>query len=246
MKKLLVVAVHPDDETLGCGGTLLRLKAEGRSIHWLIVTSIYAQNEKETLTKNSCGQDFLWQHERIDPVFFSGEKVEDRSKELKQVREAYCFDSVHELCRPAMCLDQVPIGEMINDISKVMHEVRPDTVILPFKSDIHSDHRVVFEAAYSCTKSFRYPFVRRIMMMETLSETDFAPSTRENMFCPNVFVNITGHIQKKIDIMSLYKGEMAPPPFPRSAQNIRALAVNRGSASGFVYAESFMLLKECF
>lgn len=246
MKKILVVAVHPDDETLGCGGTLLRFKAEGKSIHWLIVTSIYAQNEKEGWTKNSCGQDFLWQREKIDPVFFPSDQVENRGKELNQVREAYPFNSIHELCLPAMCLDQVPIAEMINNISKVMHKVRPDTVILPFKADIHSDHRVVFEAAYSCTKIFRYPFVRRIMMMETLSETDFAPSTKEDMFCPNVFVDITGYIHKKIDIMSLYAGEMAPPPFPRSAQNIRALAVNRGSASGFEYAEGFMLLKECF
>jgi len=145
-----------------------------------------------------------------------------------------------------MCLDQLPIGEMIKDISKVMHEVRPDTVILPFKADIHSDHRVVFEAAYSCTKSFRYPFVRKVMMMETLSETDFSPVTKEDVFCPNVFVNIADYIQKKIDIMSLYKGEMGPPPFPRSAENIRALAVYRGGTCAFEYAESFMLLKECF
>lgn len=246
MKKLLIVAVHPDDETLGCGGTLLRFKAEGATIHWLIATSIYANNGKGALTKNSCGQDSFWQHDKVDPVFFPMHQVEERAKELKQVREAYSFDSVHELCLPANRLDQLPIGEMIKDISRVIHEVRPDTVILPFKADIHSDHRVVFETAYSCTKIFRYPFVRRVMMMETLSETDFAPSTKEDMFCPNVFVNIADYIEKKIDIMSLYKGEMAPPPFPRSAQNIRALAVYRGGASGFEHAESFMLLKECF
>jgi LmbE family N-acetylglucosaminyl deacetylase len=246
MKRLLVVAVHPDDETLGCGGTLLRLKAEDRFIHWLVVTSIYTKDDKEALTKTSCGQNFPWKDEKINPVLFPKDQMENRVKELKQVRDAYSFDSVYELCWPAMCLDQVPIGVLVNDISRVMHEVRPDTVILPFKADIHSDHRVVFEAAYSCTKTFRYPFVRRVMMMETLSETDFAPCTKEDMFCPNVFVDITDYIQKKIDIMSLYAGEMASPPFPRSAQNICSLAINRGSTSGFEYAESFMLLKECF
>ena len=246
MKNILVVAVHPDDETLGCGGTLLRFKAEGGFIHWLIVSSIYAQGEKGAWTKKSCGQDVLREYQKIDPVFFTEEQMEERAKELKRVREAYSFDSVHELCLPTMCLDQLPMGEMIKDISKVVYEVRPDTVILPFRADIHSDHRVAFEAAYSCTKRFRYPFLRRVMMMETLSETDFALSTKEDMFCPNVFVNITDYIQKKIDIMSLYKGEIGPPPFPRSVQNIRALAVYRGGASSFEHAESFMLLKECF
>lgn len=246
MKKILIVAVHPDDETLGCGGTLLRFKAEGSSIHWLIVSSIYAQNEKGAWTKNSCGQEVLWEHQKIDPIFFPKEQMEERAKELKRVRETYPFDSVHELCLPTMCLDQLPMGEMIKHISKVMHEVRPDTVILPFKGDIHSDHRIAFEAAYSCTKSFRYPFLRRVMMMETLSETEFATGTKEDMFCPNVFVNITDYIQKKIDILSLYKGEMDLPPFPRSTQNVHALSVYRGGASGFEHAESFMLLKECF
>ena len=81
-------------------------------------------------------------------------------------------------------------------------------------------------------------------MMETLSETDFAPSTKEDMFCPNVFVDISNFIEKKIQIMSLYKGELSKPPFPRSKENIRALAINRGATSGYKYAESFMLLKE--
>jgi LmbE family N-acetylglucosaminyl deacetylase len=102
----------------------------------------------------------------------------------------------------------------------------------------------MFEAVYSCTKSFRYPFIRKIYMMETLSETDFALSTKEDSFVPNVFVDISEFLQKKIDIMRVFESEIADHPFPRSLRNIEALATLRGATAGCEYAESFMLLKE--
>jgi len=81
--------------------------------------------------------------------------------------------------------------------------------------------------------------------METLSETEFAPSTKEDMFCPNFFVDISQFISKKINIMSLYTGETATPPFPRSIENIKALSTYRGAMCGVDAAESFMLLRYC-
>ena len=80
--------------------------------------------------------------------------------------------------------------------------------------------------------------------METLSETEFAPSIDKDSFIPNTFVNITKYINKKIKIMNIYKSEINKHPFPRSEKNIKAIATFRGSMSGFKYAESFMLLKE--
>ena len=80
--------------------------------------------------------------------------------------------------------------------------------------------------------------------METLSETKFSLSTKEDSFIPNVFVDINDYMDKKIEIMKIYKGEMGMYPFPRSERNIKALATYRGATSGCEYAESFMLLKE--
>ena len=80
--------------------------------------------------------------------------------------------------------------------------------------------------------------------METLSETEFAPSTKEDSFVPNMFVDITDFIDRKIEIMKIYKGEFDDHPFPRSERNIRALATFRGATAGCEYAESFMMLKE--
>ena len=214
--KVLVIAVHPDDETLGCGGTLLKYKANGDEIHWLICTTI---DEKHSY-------------------------YEKREKEIEEVSKFYNFNSVHNLRLKTMQVDEYSISELIGKISKVINDIKPNIIYLPFKGDVHSDHRKIFEASYSCTKSFRYPFVKKIYMIETLSETEFAPSTKEDSFIPNVFVDITNFFEKKIEIIKIFESEISEHPFPRSKKNLEALAIFRGATSGCEYAESFVLLKE--
>ena len=110
--------------------------------------------------------------------------------------------------------------------------------------DVHSDHRVSFSALYSCLKSFRHPFVKQIYSFEALSETEFAVATSDNAFVPNVFVDITPYIDKKLEIMSMYEVELMEEPWPRSLSTIKALARVRGSRAGVMYAEAFQLLYE--
>ncbi|OHE00534.1 MAG: GlcNAc-PI de-N-acetylase [Sulfurimonas sp. RIFCSPLOWO2_12_36_12] len=214
--KVLVVAVHPDDETLGCGGTLLKHKSKGDEIHWLICTTI---DKKHSY-------------------------YETREKEIEEVSKLYSFDSVHNLRLKTMQVDEYSVSELIGKISKIISEVQPNIIYLPFKGDVHSDHRKIFEASFSCTKSFRYQFIKKIYMMEVLSETEFAPSTKEDSFIPNVFVDISSYMDKKIEFMNIFKSEMAEHPFPRSERNLKALAILRGATCGCEYAESFVLLKE--
>ena len=214
--KVLIIAVHPDDETLGCGGTLLKHKANGDEIHWLICT---------TIDKNHS-------------------YYETREEEIEEVSNLYKFNSVHNLRLKTMQVDEYSMSELVGKISKVINEIKPNIIYLPFKGDVHSDHREIFEASYSCTKSFRYPFIRKIYMMETLSETEFAPSTKEDSFVPNTFVDISEFIDKKLEIMQVFKSEIDKHPFPRSERNLRALAIFRGATCGCEYAESFVLLKE--
>jgi len=216
MNKVLVIAVHPDDETLGCGGTLLKHKANGDEIHWLICTETNSTN------------DFY----------------KTRKKEIEIVSNLYNFNTVTNLELKTMQVDEYSMSELIGKISKVINEIKPNIIYLPFKGDVHSDHRKIFEAAYSCTKSFRYPFIKKIYMIEALSETEFAPSTKEDSFIPNVFVDITDFMDKKLEIMKVFESEMAEHPFPRSERNLKALATLRGATAGCEYAESFVLLKE--
>lgn len=216
MNNVLVIAAHPDDETLGCGGTLLKHKANGDSIYWLICT----ETNKE--------KDFY--------------KI--RENEVEKVSKMYGFDGVHHLELKTMQVDEYSIGWLIGRISKIINELKPNIIYLPFKGDAHSDHRKIFEVSYSCTKSFRYPFIKKIYMMEVLSETEFAPNTKEDSFIPNVFVDISDYIDKKIEIVKVFESEIGEHPFPRSERNIRALGTLRGATAGCDYAESFTLLKE--
>jgi LmbE family N-acetylglucosaminyl deacetylase len=216
MKKIIVIAVHPDDETLGSGGTLLKHKEDGDEIHWLICTTI----------------------EKTDSNF------EVREKEIKKVDKIYGFKTINNLRLKTTRVDEYSNHRLVKLISDIFNEIRPNIIYLPFKGDIHSDHREIFNAAYSCTKSFRFPFVEKIYVMETLSETEFSPVDGEKNFTPNVFVDISNFIDKKIEIMRIYKSEIGEHPFPRSEKNIRALATYRGASAGFNYAESFILIKE--
>lgn len=222
MNKVMVVAVHGDDETLGCGGTLLKHKAQGDEIHWLLLTGP---------TENH-------------PFNFSKDVIEKRNKTIERVGKMYGFDSVNYLALPTICVHAVDFGEIVHKVSSVITKIQPNVIYMMNNNDVHSDHRVAFDAVYSCTKSFRYPFIEKIYMMETLSETEFAPAIAAKTFIPNVFVEITDYIDRKLEIMSMYEGELMEEPWPRSLSSIKALARVRGSRAGVMYAEAFQLLYE--
>ena len=220
--QIIVISPHPDDETLGCGGTILKHKEDGDSINWLIITGM---TEKQG---------------------FSPQVITQRQEEIESVARMYGFETVHNLNLPTTRLDEMSSGDIINGISKVVLEVKPHTVYLPNRSDVHSDHRVVFNTAWSCCKTFRFPFIRRVLMYETPSETDFIPPFPETAFFPNIFSDISPYLERKIEIMRVYRDEMEEHPFPRSEQNIRSLAIVRGATANVEYAEAFMLLKEVY
>jgi LmbE family N-acetylglucosaminyl deacetylase len=219
--KTLVVAPHADDELLGCGGTLLRRRAAGGVVGWLLVTSMNA--------------DRAW----------GTEKIEQRQREIVQVRDGLGVlpEHLYELGLQTTQLDQVPTGVLVGRISEVFEKFRPEEVLVPHAHDIHSDHRIVFDAVAACTKWFRYPSVKRVMAYETISETDFILKS-EGVFNPTFFVDITDFIDRKIALMGIYRSELGVHPFPRSESGLRALATLRGAQSGFGSAEAFQLLRE--
>lgn len=220
MKNVLVIAVHPDDETLGCGGTLLRHKAHGDTVHWLILTR------------------------PTEEYGFAPETAIVQNGVVQKVGSAYQFDSVSQLHFPATGLADIKQGELIKTVSQKIEEIRPAIIYIPFHSDIHGDHKTAFQAIHSCTKPFRYTFIEKIMMMETISETDQAVVNLATYFSPMVYVDVSKYIDLKLKILSLYESEIGLPPFPRSLDAIKSLARVRGAASNFKYAEAFMLLRE--
>ncbi len=220
MKNILVVSVHPDDETLGCGGTLLKHNEKGDNIFWLILTRA---NDKITSIANI---------------------VDLQKQYVNKVAATYNFQEFKQLSFLTTELDRYPLGGIIIEISKYIDQIKPSVIYFNHYNDVHSDHRVAFDAIYSCTKSFRYPFITKILMYETLSETEFAPALPCASFIPNVYVDITDYLDQKIEIMKLYETELMEEPYPRSISSIEALARFRGSRAGVKYAEAFMLLYE--
>lgn len=216
------MAVHADDETLGCGGTLLKHKAQGDEIYWLLLTGP---------TRNH-------------PTCFTDEHIQERAERVNNVAGMYgCKDLIY-LELPTQLIHTLDLRDIIQKISVVLKKIKPNIIYTMFNNDVHSDHRVAFDAVYSCTKSFRYPFIEKIYMMETLSETEFSPALPSTSFVPNVYVDITPYMDKKLEIMSIYETEVMQEPYPRSLSSIKALARVRGSRAGVMYAEAFMLLYE--
>lgn len=218
--RILLISPHPDDETLGAGGTILKLTEENNSIYWLIIT------------------------EMSEKLGFSKEEILNRQREIEKVAEMYGFENVFNFNFPTTKLDTIPIGDLISKISAYIYKIRPEIIFVNNRSDIHTDHKITFQAVVSATKPFRMNFIKKILMYETVSETDALISLIENAFLPNIFVDISNYIGKKLEIMSIYKSEIMEYPLPRSLDSIKVLARVRGSQMGVEYAEAFMLVRE--
>jgi len=136
------------------------------------------------------------------------------------------------------------MAELVRKIQAAIQNIRPEIVYIPNRSDAHSDHRVAVEAILGATKSFRCPFIRRILAYECLSETEMAPPFTASAFVPTVFVDITQEYSIKRQAMQLYASELMDSSLPRSLEVMEALARFRGSRIGVTFAESFMLLFE--
>jgi len=222
--RTLVLAPHPDDETLGCGGTTLRLKAEAaQPVYWVIMTRMTAQAGYDT------------------------EAIRQRDVEIARVGQRYGFDETIQLPFDAASLDAIPLSRLIQELAGVFDRLQPETILLPHPADAHSDHGRTFVAGSACSKWFRRRYLRRVMCYEVLSETRFNLDPSLKPFAPNCYVKLTPEwVEEKIGIMREYATEMAPFPFPRSAEAIRSLASVRGSECGAHAAEAFVLLKEAF
>ncbi len=219
MANVLVISTHPDDETLGMGGTLLKKRIQGDFLSWMIITSAYGPRWDE-------------------------KAVQEKEAEIASVAKPYQFQKTFRLDFPAAALNGSHRSDLLDSIRKGLEEAKPDQVYLMFGRDIHTDHQLAFDCALSVMKPFRYPGIRQIYCYETLSSTEMAAPLSGNAFLPNAYCDISDYIDEKIRIMELYRTESQAFPLPRSPESTRALARFRGSTAGVPYTESFMVLRE--
>ena len=217
--KSLVISPHPDDEVLGAGGTLFKRKKSSKSnlLYWIIVTRLKRNSPKKIILK--------------------------REKEIEKVSKSFGFKKVFQLNFYSTELDSTSKKKLISNFSEIFNEVKPDELFVPHFSDVHSDHKIVAEVISTCTKNFRFSFIKKILAYEVISETDFNLD-RKKIFFPNYYEDISKFLTKKKNVMKIYKSEIKNFPFPRSIKAIDALAKLRGSQIGKNAAESFEVLRE--
>lgn len=216
--RLLVVAPHPDDEVLGAGGTIARLGDAGGQVVIAIVT-------------------------RGAPPLFSEEAVASVRREARAAHELLGVSRTVFLDHPAAQLDEVPHHELNRTLGELLREVAPDTLLLPFVGDMHLDHQLTFLSAMVAARPHGADFPRRILCYETVSETHWNAPSMTPGFVPNVFVDISAQLERKLEAMRLYGSQQRDFPHERSLTAIRALAICRGSTVHRAAAEAFMLVR---
>jgi LmbE family N-acetylglucosaminyl deacetylase len=224
-QKVLVVAAHPDDEVLGCGGTIAKHVEKGDDVFTLIIgdgiTSRYAESELD--------KDYV--NKQVNKI---KENCLDAAKILG-VKEVTIIGN--HCCR----FDKIPLLDITKLIEKKIGKIKPDVIYTHSPLDVNNDHRIVFKAVLIATRPLPGFCVKKLLAFEVLSSTEW---NFYNKFRPNVYEDISQTINKKIEAMESYGHELRDFPHPRSIEAMKILAKKRGCEVGVNYAESFELIRE--
>lgn len=215
--RVLVISAHPDDEVIGAGGTLARHVAHGDEVYWCVVTQGY------------------------DPPW-PPEVLAEARKQVYAVQRFLGIKQVSFCGFPTVKLNTVPNIELTSALQAVVDDVRPDIVYTTPYCDVNLDHRVVCEATIVATRPLPGCSVKRLLSYE------ISPTTRFGLqpFAPNVYVDISAFLDKKLEAMYCYKTELREFPHPRSLRGLELLARERGLGIGVEAAECFQLIHEIF
>lgn len=215
-KKALIIAPHPDDESLGLGGTIKRMTNLKIDVSVLIVSG------------------------HMPPLYTPAEY----KKTVKESKKAFKFLGIQKfkfLDIPATKLNEVPVSELNYRINSFVKESNPDVVFIPFP-DRHIDHRIVFDSSIVASRPVGKKYPKYVFLYETLSETHWNVPDVEPNFSPNLFINIDKEIKSKLKALSFYKSQIKNNT-PRSLNAVKALAEFRGSQNGCKFAEAFKIVR---
>lgn len=215
---VLVVAPHPDDEVLGCGGTIARMSELGE-VHVAVVTAGRAPR-------------------------FAAAQARAVRREAKAAHRLLGVAHTHFLDLPAAELDTVAHADVNAALQEVVRRVGPRTILAPFPGDIHLDHQLVFRSCLVAARPRSFDAPVRLLAYETLSETNWGAPGIDPAFAPTVFVDIAATLETKIAAFECFESQVRPFPDERSPIAIRALAALRGATVHRHAAEAFILIRE--
>ena len=217
--KVLIIAPHPDDEVLGCGGTIAKHVAFGNEVYVCVVTK------------------------GAEPLF-SEEQVEKVRGECRKANNILGVKGIEFLDFPAAMLEEVPRYKLNDALSNIIQNIKPNEVYIPHRGDMQLDHKLIVDAAMVALRPKYEHVVNRIYSYETPSETGWDVPNEENAFIPNVYNDISRHIETKLEALECYQTQMGHYPNARSVEAEKALAMYRGSTVHTEYAEAFELIRE--
>ncbi len=221
---VLVIAAHPDDEVLGCGGTIARLAQEGQEIYIAIlgegITSRYSHREQA-----------------------DQEMVETLHRRSRQVASLLGAEELFMYNLPDNRFDTVPLLDVVKIIEALLEKFKPDTVYTQHGGDLNIDHNIVYRATLTATRPTAGQSVKTLYAYEVASSTEWAFQKFSPVFQPNVFVDIKSTLETKLEAMELYESEARSFPHPRSPEALRAIAQRWGSVAGLMAAEAFELIR---
>ena len=224
-KKVLIVAAHPDDEVLGCGGTIARLTDEGHDVYIAIlsggVTSRFKKSEE-----------------------VSSELVKELQKKSHQASEILGTKELYMYSLPDNLFDTVPLLDIVKIIEELIKKLKPSVIYTHYGGDLNIDHVITHRAVLTSTRPIRGHPVKELYAFEVPSSTEWSLGQFQTAFSPNVFVDIHDKLNVKIKAMEIYESESRSFPHPRSSKALKALAHFRGSTAGFDAAEGFQLVRK--
>ena len=221
-KKILIIAAHPDDEILGCGGTVARLVTEGYEA-WSLILGEGVTSRDDTRDPGKRSEDIKQLNNQVH-----------RANKIIGIKEVFTHDF------PDNRFDTLPLLDIVKVIEKTINQVKPDLIFTHFEKDLNVDHRITYQAVVTSTRPSPREPVRGIYAFEILSSTEW---NWPLSFSPDVFFNIDKGINKKIKAMSEYKSELRDFPHPRSLKGVKLNAEYWGMRSGLKYAEAFKLVR---
>ena len=222
--KVLIVAAHPDDEVLGCGGIITRLVREGHDVYGAILgEGITARYDKRKHAEHGIIRDL--------------QNLSRQVSELLGVKELCLYDL------PDNRFDTVPLLDIIKIVEKLMTRFQPQIVYTHHGGDLNIDHGITCRAVMTATRPVDNCSVKEIYAFQVPSCTEWAFGQFEPAFQPNVFVDISATLETKVQAMQIYESEARLFPHPRSPEALRANAQRWGSVVGVDYAEAFELIR---
>jgi len=224
--KYLIIAAHPDDEVLGCGGSIAKWSKEGHELHVLIIAEgATSRDDKRDRTAREKELSYL-------------------ARSSKKVGEILGLKSAGLLNYPDNRMDSVDLLDVIKTIEKYLEKIKPEVVLTHHFGDLNIDHRLVHEAVITACRPYPDHYVKRILTFEVPSATEWRSATINNLFVPNWFEDISLTLDLKVKALEAYHLEMREWPHPRSLKAVKHLARWRGSSIGCEAAEAFMLIRE--